>query len=170
MNIRHLLEKDALPVKRVINEWWGGRDMIQMVPRLFFQHFNDTSFVAERDGEMIGFIIGLRSQSRANEAYIHFIGVHPGYRKEGVAGMLYERFFQTALANNEAVTVRCITSPINKASVAYHKAMGFEVVSGTENEDGLHVQSDYDGDGVDRVAFVRTITREDMPNVLCEEV
>jgi len=42
--------------------------------------------------------------------------------------------------------VRCITSPTNVASVAFHQALGFEV------ED---VAQDYDGRGESRVLFVR---------------
>ena len=41
---------------------------------LFFEHFTDTSFAAECDGRLAGFLAGFISQSRPGEAYIHFVG------------------------------------------------------------------------------------------------
>ena len=47
------------PVISVVDSWWNGRHMADMLPRLFFEHFTDTSFAAERDGELAGFLVGL---------------------------------------------------------------------------------------------------------------
>jgi hypothetical protein len=30
-----------------VNAWWGGRDMAPMLPRLFFVHFEGTSYVVD---------------------------------------------------------------------------------------------------------------------------
>ena len=32
-----------------VNAWWGGREMAPMLPKLFFLHFEGTSFVVEDD-------------------------------------------------------------------------------------------------------------------------
>jgi RimJ/RimL family protein N-acetyltransferase len=45
--------------------------------------------------------------------------------------------------------VRCVTSPVNERSVAFHEAMGFEVD---------RVVPDYDGPGEDRVLLVKRLT------------
>ena len=37
--------------------------MAAMLPKLFFVHFRDTSFVAEDDGDLAGFLCGFRSQT-----------------------------------------------------------------------------------------------------------
>ena len=37
--IRPLRPSDHAPLIAVIDEWWGGRPMAQMLPRLFFDHF-----------------------------------------------------------------------------------------------------------------------------------
>ena len=29
-------------------EWWGGRDLTAMLPKLFLNHFNDTSFCGRK--------------------------------------------------------------------------------------------------------------------------
>ena len=137
--IRHAEPRDYAEVIGVVDEWWGGRSMAAMLPKLFFVHFHDTSFVAEEDGRIVGFLCGFRSQTFDDEAYIHFVGVRPDQRGGGLGRELYERFF-TAVAPR--TVVRAVTSPVNERSVAFHTAMGFEIE---------RVDDDYDGRGESRV-------------------
>ena len=141
--IRHAEPQDYGSVIAVIDDWWGGRQMAAMLPKLFFVHFRDTSFVAEDDGLLAGFLCGFRSQTFDDEAYIHFVGVDPAHRGAGLARELYERFF-AAIAPRR--TVRAVTSPVNEQSVAFHRALGFEVD---------RIDEDYDGNGQSRVLLVR---------------
>ena len=145
MLIRHAEGTDYARVIDVIDEWWGGREMAAMLPKLFFVHFRDTSFVAEDDDALAGFLCGFRSQTFDDEAYIHFVGVSPDYRAAGLGRTLYERFF-AAIAPR--TTVRCVTGTVNEHSIAFHEAMGFAVDRVDEN---------YDGRGRARVLFVKTL-------------
>lgn len=146
--IRHAQPSDYGRVIGRLNAWWGGRDMAPMLPKLFFLHFEGTSFVAERDdGQLTGFLVGFVSQTKPEEAYIHFVGVAPEERGSGLGRELYERFFETVRQHGCAV-VRCVTSPANEDSVAFHTAMGFEVD---------RVAKDYDGPGEDRVLFLKRL-------------
>ncbi|MGC5325517.1 GNAT family N-acetyltransferase [Brevibacillus sp. SYSU BS000544] len=156
MNIRMIRESDYPQVISVINDWWDGRPMADMLPKLFFVHFADTSFIVEQEDTMIGFLIGFISQSRPNEAYIHFVGVHPDHRKAGIAAQLYDQFFET-IRSKHCDTIRCITSPINKTSIAFHQRMGFAMEEGTSTINGIPVVHNYDGKGNDRVLFVKRL-------------
>ena len=49
VTIRHAEPADYASVIGVIDDWWGGRAMAAMLPKLFFVHFRDPSFVAEED-------------------------------------------------------------------------------------------------------------------------
>jgi len=80
--IRHAEPSDYQPIIAVVDDWWGGRRMADMLPKLFFVHFQPTSFVAEHNGRIVGFVIGFVSQTFPEEAYIHFVGVHPEFRKK----------------------------------------------------------------------------------------
>jgi ribosomal protein S18 acetylase RimI-like enzyme len=137
--IRHAEPSDYASVIGVIDDWWGGRPMAAMLPKLFFVHFRDTSFVAEEGGRVVGFLCGFRSQTHDDEAYIHFVGVDPSQRGSGLGRELYERFFA---AVSPRTTVRAVTSPVNERSVAFHRALGFEVE---------RVDKEYDGRGEPRV-------------------
>jgi ribosomal protein S18 acetylase RimI-like enzyme len=101
-------------VAPVVDEWWGGREMAAMLPRLFFVHFAGTTFVAEDGQRLAGFLAGFLSQSYPREAYIHFVGVSPEHRSLGVGRMLYERFFAAAREAGRS-TVRAVTSPATPA-------------------------------------------------------
>jgi hypothetical protein len=81
--IRHANESDYVSVIHVINDWWGGRQMADMLPKLFFQHFQTSSFIAEQDNEMIGFLVGFLSQTYPDEAYIHFVRGASGLSPDG---------------------------------------------------------------------------------------
>ncbi|HET6696211.1 MAG TPA: GNAT family N-acetyltransferase [Gaiellaceae bacterium] len=131
----------------VLDEWWGGRRMVDMLPRLFFTHFRETSFVAERDGKLAGFLVGFLSQSDLEAAYVHFVGVSPEERGSGLGRELYEHFFEAARSHGRH-TVSCVTSPANAGSLAFHQAIGFEA---SEPKAG------YDGPGEDRVVLTRSL-------------
>jgi predicted GNAT superfamily acetyltransferase len=156
LHIRTVTPDDYAPVIRVLDEWWEGRAMTAMLPKLFFVHFRETSFIAEEDGDMIGFLIGFLSPAITNEAYIHFIGAHPEHRKSGVARTLYEHFFQMATEAGRH-WVRCVTSPVNASSIAFHRAMGFDPEQGAWADGAVPIERDYDGPGEDRVLLVRKL-------------
>ncbi len=142
--LRHAEPADHARVMAVVDSWWGGRPMAAMLPRLFFVYFRPTSFVLERDGELVGFLCGFVSQTDPAEAYVHFVGVDPRLRGRGAGRLLYDRFF-VAVRDRGCSVVRAVTSPLNRASVAFHTAIGF-----TADETG---GEGYDGPGEDRVRF-----------------
>ena len=156
LTLRHLEPTDYRPIISVVDEWWGERNMAAMLPRLFFTHFRQTSFVAERDVERGGVLIGFFSQTFADQAYVHFLGVHPNYRGQGVAAALYEQFFSVARQAGRD-TIRLVTSPVNATSIAFHLHMGFEAQPGDAEIDGVAHKRDYDGPGEDRVMFAKWI-------------
>jgi hypothetical protein len=66
VKIRIVRTSDYERIISVLDEWWGGRRMNDMLPKLFFVHFCETSFIAESDEKIIGFLIGFLSQSNLN--------------------------------------------------------------------------------------------------------
>lgn len=156
MELRNIADLDYIPITRVLNDWWNGRQMTDMLPRLFFKHFTEISFVIEHNNKIVAFIVGFISQAYPNEAYIHFVGVDPEYRQKNLGRRMYERFFEVVKAKG-CNTVRSITSPVNKLSITFHKRMGFQIEPGDLIVDGELINKDYDGPGQDRLLFVKTI-------------
>jgi L-amino acid N-acyltransferase YncA len=73
--------------------------------------------------------------------------VHPSLRGNGLARLLYERFFALARGNARRV-VSAITAPQNAGSIAFHTAMGFTVTPPIP---------DYDGEASPKVLFQRRL-------------
>ena len=154
-------EHDHAVISPLLNSWWGGREMRDLLPRLFFQHFTGTSSIAEtEEGALAGFIIAFVSQDRPSEGYIHFVGVDPALRGSGVGASLYEHTF-AVLAAHGCTVVKAVTAPVNTGSIAFHASMGFEVIPDpTTGERWWH---DYDGSGSDRVVFSRSLVTGQQP-------
>jgi GNAT superfamily N-acetyltransferase len=143
-------------VVAAVDEWWGGRRVSDKLTRLFFRYFAETSF-AVKEEEIVAFLVDIVA-SPAEQAYVHFVGVRPDHRSRGLGRQPYGMFFDEA-GRRGCRCVRAITSPVNTGSIGSHTSMGFEVLEGSGVEGGRSVRSDYDGDGKDRVIFVREISR-----------
>ncbi len=154
---------DHRTIVRCVQSWWGdsrtpeaARELSLLLPRLFLEHFARTSLVVEDDTGIRAFLVGFHSADVPDEAYIHFVGVDPQHRGTGAARDLYTRFFAEAAVAGRRL-VRAITSPANTGSIAFHRAMGFEIEPGDREVDGIAVHSDYDGPGQHRVCFRRRL-------------
>jgi len=152
LTIRNSKPSDHQRIISVMKDWWGGRDLTWMLPKLFLVHFCDTSFIIEKEEDLVAFLIGFLSQSKANEGYIHLVGVHPNYRDMGLGEFLYHRAFQICKANNRD-TIRSCTSPVNKGSIRFHKKIGFTILKGDVEVDGVQVSLDYNHPGDSKVLF-----------------
>jgi ribosomal protein S18 acetylase RimI-like enzyme len=146
ITLRTATAADYDQIAAVIDGWWG-RPVAALLPRLFLDHFHQTSTIAAAGDELAGFLIGFLSPSRPDAAYIHFVGVSPAYRGQGLARVLYERFFTLAAADGRTV-VSAVTSPANAASIAFHAALGFTVSDPVPG---------YDGPGDRKVHFDRSL-------------
>lgn len=156
---RRPVETDHPGLVRQMNDWWGGRKLQQRFPRLWLQHFAGTSWLAENgDGRPVGFLVGFVSPDRPEEAYVHLIGTSPNHRRAGIGRELYRRFFDDVGARG-ARRVTAVTWPGNRASLRFHRALGFQAseAPGTQTLYGSPAFPDYDADGEDRVVFSREL-------------
>jgi len=152
LTVRNSEPADHKRIISVMKDWWGGRDLTWMLPKLFLVHFCDTSFIIEKEEDLMAFLIGFLSQSKTNEGYIHLVGVHPNYRGMGIGEFLYHRFFQICKANSRD-TIRSCTSPVNKGSIEFHRKIGFNILQGNAEVDGVQVSLDYNQFGDSKVLF-----------------
>ena len=156
ITIRKAKLSDHASIISALKDWWGGRDLTAMLPRLFLNHFYDTSFVIESRNMMIGFLIGFLSPSIKNEAYVHFMGIHPDFRKNGLGKRLYGRFFEICREQKRTI-VRACTSPVNTGSIAFHRKIGFQIEPGDDEIDGIPVTRNYNRPDDHKVLFKRPI-------------
>ncbi len=133
---------DHARIMAVIDDWWGGRSMRAMVPRLFLDHFRGTSYIVEDPaGDLVAFLVAFDSPEDDDVTYVHFIGVDPARRGIGLGREIYDRVASDARHRGRR-RLAAVTSPVNTASQAFHRSVGFEVGEAIE---------DYDGPGEARV-------------------
>ena len=159
LRFRRPTEADHPVIVAQVDDWWGGRRMHEILPRLWFQHFTGTSWVVEdAGGRLLGFLVGFISPDHPDQAYIHMVGTSPNHRRSGLGRALYERFYEDARAAG-ARRVSAITWPGNRVSVGFHRARGCEPSTGpgTQNLYGTPAYPDYDAEGGDRVVFSREL-------------
>ena len=158
--ILQLTEEDFPHISENLDGWWGGRNMAPMLPKLWFKDFTSTSFVIRGDdSQPIAFLVGYVSQTDKTKSYVHFIGVDPEYRTDGLGRSLYEAFATKALGLG-ANRIEAVTSPINATSLRFHESLGF-MAKETSGELVLPTQAsghkDFDGIGEDRVVLVKLL-------------
>jgi len=139
---------DHARILAVVDDWWGGRQMAAMIPRLFIDHFAQTSYVVDDEhGDLSAFAIAFVSPAEPAVTYVHFIGVDPARRGQGLGRQIYDRLSEQALTAG-CDALKAVTSPINLASQAFHRRMGFTVSTPVP---------DYDGAGEDRVLLTKAL-------------
>jgi GNAT superfamily N-acetyltransferase len=164
LTIRNSQPSDHQRIISVMRDWWEGRDLTWMLPKLFLVHFCNTSFIIEEGDSLTAFLIGFLSQSKINEGYIHLVGVHPNYRGMGIGAYLYQRFFEICKKFNRD-TVRSCTSRVNKGSIEFHKKIGFNILKGDTEVDDVQASLDYNQPGDSKVLFeIQLITKRPFMN------
>lgn len=156
---RRPTEDDHARIVGLVDEWWGGRRMRALLPRLWFQHFTGTSWVAEApEGRLLGFVVAFISQDDPTTGYVHMIAADPNRRRAGIGRALYERVFED-LGSRGVQRIKAVTWPGNRQSVAFHRSVGFRVDDGpgTRPIYGTPAYADYDGDDGDRVVFTHDL-------------
>ncbi len=136
LTIRHAQPRDWQPVTDAMPRWWGGRDLRAMLPRVFFEHFRDTSFVAEYEERPVAFLVGFLCPSHDDEAYVHFVGVDPPGGARGWHETCTGASADAARAAGRS-RVRAVTSVVNRDSLAFHQRLGFVLLPGEFEVDGL---------------------------------
>ncbi len=138
---RRPIPDDWQRVVGAMPQWWDGRDLRALLPKVFFEHFRSTSLLVEHEDRLVGFLVGFFCPDHADEAYVHLVGVAPEWRRVGLGRELYRRFCALVSAEGRAV-VRAVTAPVNKGSIAFHTALGFSVLPGDDEIDGVAVTTD----------------------------
>lgn len=147
---------DAAAVARAIDDWWPGKHMVHAVCPQLFEHLGDTCVLAEREGDLIGFLVGFVSQRMPGTGYVHYAGVRPDCRGLGIGRELYRRF-STAVAGRGCTRLYAETGAWNVESIAFHRRVGFTLQPGDAIVDGLPVHHDSAGVGFDFVVMVKPL-------------
>ncbi len=144
MIIRGITKQDFDYIVSVFDAWWGGPTTERASP-FFYHELGDSALIAEDDGEVAGFLLGLSSASSAT-GYVHLVGIAPSHRRRGVGKVLYQYFAESCQAAG-LKRLKAIGMVGHEASAEFHRAMGFEAQE----------VADYAGEGRARVVFTKAL-------------
>lgn len=144
LKTRPLIKADYDEIVRVIDRWWGGPTSALAHP-IFFYELGRLARVVEHDGQLVGFLFGFIAPEEP-VGYVHLIGIHPEYRRRGVARLLYTSF-EADCCKEGVHRLKAITTMGNEGSVKFHDALGWQKAE----------IEDYAGPGRLRIVFTKEI-------------
>jgi GNAT superfamily N-acetyltransferase len=125
MITRPLGKQDYHHIVQVIDRWWGGPTSALAHP-LFFYELGSLARVVEHDGILVGFLFGFIAPGPPKTGYVHLVGIHPDYRRQGVGKVLYQTFEEDCRSAG-CTRLKAVTTIANEGSIAFHKATGWNV-------------------------------------------
>lgn len=123
MQTRKITKTDFDQIVEVIDRWWGGPISTFAHP-IFFYELGDDALIVEQDGRLIGFMLGFIVFKAPKTGYVHLVGIHPEFRRQGVGRLLYENFTERCHALG-CLRMKAITTAGNEGSIRFHEAMGW---------------------------------------------
>jgi GNAT superfamily N-acetyltransferase len=154
MTITNCSLEDFSQIFNDIADFWGDDRTLYLHHPMYVREFGNTAYVIKDGDTVAAYLFGFLSQTRA-AAYVKFVGVRRAYRRRGLARRLYDHLIAYAKTQN-CTEIRAITSPTNADSIAFHQALGMELL-GEPNEDGVPIIKDYAGPGRDRAVSRKSI-------------
>jgi GNAT superfamily N-acetyltransferase len=144
MIVRGITKQDFDYIVSVFDAWWGGPSTERASP-FFFHEFGEQALIAENDGRVVGFLLGLAVPS-AGLGYVHLVGIDPNARRHGVGKQLYQHF-EESCRRQGFKRLKAIGMVGHEASYQFHTALGFEV----------REVPDYAGPGRARMVFTKAV-------------
>jgi len=84
------------------------------------------SFVAVKDGEIVGFLFAHENLPFKDEIVVRHIAVHPDFQKKGIGKKLYDALVDKAKKEGKK-TISTSINPDNIPSIKLHEQVGFRV-------------------------------------------
>ncbi|MCZ7682969.1 MAG: diaminobutyrate acetyltransferase [Sandaracinaceae bacterium] len=90
---------------------------------LMADHFGDTTVIAERGGEVVGFVMAHRPPARLESVFVWQVGVHPAARGQGIG----RRMLRFLAERSAARFVEATVTPSNAASRRLFESLAREL-------------------------------------------
>lgn len=103
---------------------------------LLCRDFSNTCVIAERNGEVVGFVTGYRPPDAADVIFLWQIGVAGSVRGEGLGKRLVKAFLDAPGARG-AHTLETTVSPSNQASLALFNSIARDLGATMTQVDGF---------------------------------
>lgn len=145
MLARALTKADYDHIVQVIDKWSAGPTAILVHP-VFFHELGELAKVVDHEQQLVGFLFGFVSSMEPGTGYIHLVGIHPEFRRRGIARMLFQSFEQDCRAKN-CKRLKSMAMPGNDTLMAFHRSLGWNST----------LVDDYAGPARSRIVFEKRL-------------
>lgn len=147
MRIRKATQEDFLMVHRFTAGCPPMENYPEHVYKIILRYFGDYCFVAEENGQIIGFAMGIVPQSFPGTFFLWQIGITPSRQGQGIGGKLV-REVENELRKLGFKRIEVTIDPVNLPSKKFFEKMGYKnfserVGKTIEVEGNLAVQDYY---------------------------
>lgn len=128
MRIRKATQEDFLRVHRFTAGCPPMENYPEHVYKIILRYFGDYCFVAEENGQIIGFAMGIVPQSFPGTFFLWQIGITPSRQGQGIGGKLV-REVENELRKPEFKRIEVTIDPVNLPSQKLFEKMGYQNIS-----------------------------------------
>jgi diaminobutyrate acetyltransferase len=126
--IRKAREDEFLNVYRFISSCGVLETYGEHFFRIVIRYFGSTSYLAEQDGRIVGYMWGFITQEDPETFFLWQIGVDPATRGDGIGGLILEEA-EKELAARGCKRIELTIDPTNRPSQRLFEKRGYRNIS-----------------------------------------
>jgi len=134
LNVRRTKETEFLEVHRFIRSIDWLENYPKHMYKILLRYFGNTCFIAENEQEeIIGFVLGFKSQRHTDTYFLWQIGIHPSYQNEGLGAWLLSEI-EKGLRSDDFEKIEVTVDPENLPSRKLFERLNYKNVSQKEGK------------------------------------
>jgi len=128
VRIRKATQEDFLKVHQFTSGCPPMENYPEHVYKIILRYFGDYCFIAENEGQIIGFAMGIVPQSLPGTFFLWEVGVAPSYQRRGIGGILV-REVENEVRKKGLTRIELTIDPVNIPSQKLFEKMGYKNIS-----------------------------------------
>lgn len=128
MNIRKAVQEDFLKVHRFTAGCPPLENYPEHVYKIILRYFGNYCLIAEENGKIIGFVMGIVPQSFPGTFFLWDIGVAPSHQGKGIGGKLVRKI-ENELKEVGFIRIEVTIDALNIPSYKLFEKMGYQNIS-----------------------------------------
>jgi diaminobutyrate acetyltransferase len=133
MKIRKATQDDFLKIHKFTAECPPLENYPEHVYKIILRYFGDYCFIAEDNGKIIGFVMGIVPQSISHTYFLWDIGIDSSYQRQGIGTALLKEI-ENELEKLGFIRIEVTIDPVNTSSQKFFEEMGYKNISGKERK------------------------------------
>ena len=128
MKIRRALQEDHLKIHKFTAECPPLENYPEHVYKIILRYFGNYCFIAEENGRIVAFVMGIIPQTLESTYFLWDIGVDPSYQKQGIGVELLDEI-ENELRKLGFRRIEVTIDPVNIPSQKLFEKMGYQNIS-----------------------------------------